>query len=294
VDNIPGVPGIGQKTAAQLLADHGSLDGVLAHLDQLKGKVKATLTEHQDLAKLSRSLATIDRQVPLSATLEDLRLPEADVPGLDTLYRELEFWSLLSGPAPDAPADTSPVQLLETPEAVRAYVASLGDAATVLEYTSDATLPTRGRPLGLAVVPIAASATPEAAAPEPAWISLDDAALAGALAPWLADAAKPKVAHGSKPLSLQLARAGLTLAGVVGDTQLASYLIEPTKLIPHELEQVTREYLQQAPPSAKALLGRGQEIKRWAELPRVDVARYTLGRARLVAELWPKLEAKLE
>jgi DNA polymerase-1 len=99
VDNVPGVPGIGQKTAAQLLADHGSLDGVLAHLDQLKGKVKATLTEHQDLAKLSRSLATIDRQVPLAATLEDLRLPEADVAGLDTLYRELEFWSLLSGPA---------------------------------------------------------------------------------------------------------------------------------------------------------------------------------------------------
>lgn len=298
VDNIPGVPGIGQKTAAQLLADHGSLDGVLAHLDQLKGKVKATLTEHQDLAKLSRSLATIDRQVPLAATLEDLRLPEADVPGLDTLYRELEFWSLLSGPAPDAPADTSPVQLLETPEAVAAYLVALGAAPTVLEHTSDATLPTRGRPLGLALAPLAASRGPEGdvtpAAPEPAWISLDDPALAGALAPWLADAAKPKVAHGSKPLSLQLARAGLTLAGVVGDTQLASYLIEPTKLVPHELEQVTREYLQLAPPSAKALLGRGQDIKRWAELPRVDVARYTVGRARLVAELWPKLAAKLD
>jgi hypothetical protein len=128
---------------------------------------------------------------------------------------------------------------------VRAYVASLGDAVTVIEYTSDATLPTRGRPLGLAVAPIAASAAPEAALPEPAWISLDDAALAGALAPWLADAAKPKVAHGSKPLSLQLARAGLHArrrgAATPSSPRTSS---SPTKHLPHELEQVARAYLQ--------------------------------------------------
>src|SRR4051794_31003762 len=74
VDNIPGVPGIGQKGAAALLEKYGSLDGVLAHLADLKGKQKASLEEHREAVKLYRELATVDVNVELEVTLDALRL----------------------------------------------------------------------------------------------------------------------------------------------------------------------------------------------------------------------------
>ncbi len=285
-DNIPGVPGVGQKTAGTLLAEYGSLDGILANLDKLKGKTKALMTEHAELAKLSRALATIDRNVPLDTTWDDLRLPAVEPAELDGLYRELEFYSLLSGEVPEGDADTAPTVMARTDEEVASAIAALGTGPVVVEVLRDEALPTRGQPLGVALVPVSG---PEAAV----WIPLTERAPL-ALAAWLADPTRPKIAHGAKPLSIQLARAGLALAGVVGDSQLASFLIEPAKLIPHELEQVTREYLQKMPPPAKAVLGVGQSEKRWSQVAEEQRARHALSRAKLVAEVWPPLLAKLE
>lgn len=289
-DNIPGVPGVGQKTAGTLLAEYGSLDGILANLDKLKGKTKALMTEHAELAKLSRSLATIDRHVPLDTTFEDLRLPALDPAELDGLYRELEFYSLLSGEFAAGDADTAPSVMARTEDEVARALAALGTGPVVVEVLRDEALPTRGQPLGVALVPVGAA---EAAV----WIPIPgprDAATTDALAAWLADPARPKIAHGVKPLWIQLARAGLALHGVVGDSQLASFLIEPAKLIPHELEQVTREYLQKMPPPAKAVLGVGQSEKKWSQVDEEARAHHALSRAKLVAEVWPLLVAKLE
>jgi DNA polymerase-1 len=97
VDNIPGVPGIGDKGAAGLLEKYGSLDGVLANLGELKGKQKAALEQHREAVKLYRELATVDVNAELDVTLDALRLTPPDPQELDALYRELEFYSLLSG-----------------------------------------------------------------------------------------------------------------------------------------------------------------------------------------------------
>jgi DNA polymerase-1 len=95
VDNIPGVPGIGQKGAAALLAEHGDLDTILAHVEALEGRAKRALEAHGDSARLSRELATIDQRVPLTITDDALRVPPVDTARVNALYRELEFWSLL-------------------------------------------------------------------------------------------------------------------------------------------------------------------------------------------------------
>src|SRR5690606_34070078 len=96
IDNISGIPGIGQKTATKLLDDYGDLDGVLAHIDEQKGKLKQRLEEHQEQARLSRELATIETKVPLELGLDDLKLVPVEPGALNELYKRLEFYSLLS------------------------------------------------------------------------------------------------------------------------------------------------------------------------------------------------------
>jgi len=116
-DNIPGVPGVGEKTAAKLLAEFDTLEGVLASASQVKGKLGESLRTHADLARLSRQLATIDIRVPLEVSLDDLVLRPRDDDAVQALCVEFEFNALgrrLYGeafkagrgfkPAPPAPA----------------------------------------------------------------------------------------------------------------------------------------------------------------------------------------------
>ena len=146
-DNIPGVPGIGQKGAARLLADHGSLDAVLAHAGELKGRQRTTLLENRDQAILSRRLATIDRQVPLETGLDDLRLEPPRTAELNSLYKQLEFYSLLSE---EARGDAGPPRGSDygsclSPADLDAFLASLPAAEPVAVYPLiDAFLPVRG------------------------------------------------------------------------------------------------------------------------------------------------------
>jgi len=93
-DNIPGVPGVGEKTAAKLLAEYDTLEGVLTAAPRIKGKLGETLRTHADLARLSRSLATINTQVPLEVPLDTLTLRDHDADAVRALCIEFEFNSI--------------------------------------------------------------------------------------------------------------------------------------------------------------------------------------------------------
>ena len=94
-DNIPGVPGIGEKTASRLISEYGDLEGLLAHLDALKPKEQKLLREAADQARQSKHLATIVLDVPVQLDLESCRLTHVDVEKVLTLFRQLEFRSLV-------------------------------------------------------------------------------------------------------------------------------------------------------------------------------------------------------
>lgn len=94
-DNIPGVPGIGEKTAAKLIQEFGTLDNILKNTHQLKGKLRENLEKHSDQAIISKHLATIVTDVPLDFGFEDIAYREPDYDTLMTLFRELEFYSLI-------------------------------------------------------------------------------------------------------------------------------------------------------------------------------------------------------
>src|SRR3989442_14750048 len=142
-DNIPGVPGIGEKTASKLIADYGSLEGVLAHLDKLTPRLRASLEEHRGQVFANRELARIVTEVPVTLDLERARRRSYDRERVVELFRELEFRSLvarlppLEGPRVSA-APMQPQLGLEVPPQVPTELAAGtlvadGDVAQVAE-----------------------------------------------------------------------------------------------------------------------------------------------------------------
>ena len=111
-DNIPGCPGVGEKTAAKLVAEFGSIENLLANTDQLKGALQRKITENVDKIKFSKFLVTIRRDVPVEVDLEDFKRQEPDMQALVALYGELEFRSKLAAMNVAAPnAAPQPTQL---------------------------------------------------------------------------------------------------------------------------------------------------------------------------------------
>jgi DNA polymerase-1 len=144
IDDIPGVPGIGEVTAIKLLSQFGSLERLYESLTLVSSaKLRETLTAHRKQALLSRELATISRRVPLPFQLERFRWEEPDWEALRRLWTELEFSSLLRQlPRPAARVIAEPVAILSSPEAVDDYLRPLAaDAPLALEWVREGRAP---------------------------------------------------------------------------------------------------------------------------------------------------------
>jgi DNA polymerase-1 len=294
VDNIPGVAGIGQKGAAGLLETYGTVDGILASLDQLKGKQKAAIEAERENVLTYRELATVDQSAPIDVALEALALTPPDPAELDTLYRELEFYSLLTGgggtSAKAEDTRTVDVRVASTNEEAATVLAAIPDAVEigVVPLFDPSRHPVHAKLAGVAI----------AWAPgEVAFIDTRRAGAGGAdesaFRHLLTDATRPKAVHGVKPFH-ELARLQGLLAGPVLDTQLASYVVEPTKCIPHHLDQVSKEYLQRSVPPIKAITGAGQAERSLDDLDVMELARHAGEHADVVRALAPVLRTRLE
>jgi DNA polymerase-1 len=294
VDNIPGVPGIGQKGAAQLLERFGSLEGVLAATAELKGKQKTAIEDHAEEARLYRELATIDPDVPLEISLDALRIPPPETAELDALYRDLEFYSLLSGGDEARATDTSTteVRCLTDLDEARAAIEALPrdrDVAVVPLFDPISSA-VHGRIIGVALCgePGAPFYLPFAGA----GTSLGDDGFE-LVRTLLEDPARPKAVHDVKQLSTLLRRRGSDIRGDVLDTMLASFLIEPNKCIPHRLDQIAKEYIQRGVPPLKALVGAGQKERPLAEVGCSEASLHAGQHADVVLALAPVLRARL-
>ena len=296
VDNIPGVPGIGQKGAAGLLEKYGSLDGVLAHTGELKGKQKASLEENRENVKLYRELATVDVHADIDVTLDALRLTPPDPQELDALYRELEFYSLLTGGGGDARVGDAPdivVEIPATAEAARAALATLvaGQPVAICPLFEPAARIHHASLVGLAIA--AEGRSPIYLAFRGGGTTLGDAGveLAREL---LADASRPKIVHNVKELAILCSRHGLSLGGPILDTMIASFLVDPAKCIPHALDQVAKEYVQRAIPSPKSLLGSGQALRSPGAVEVQAAGAHAAQLADVVLALGPVLKQRMD
>lgn len=289
VDNIPGVPGIGDKGAAALLDKYGSVEGVLEHVTELKGKQRASIEAERENVLLYKKLATVSCEAAIDVTIDSLLITPPDPGELDALYRELEFYSLLTGGgAAEKSEDASSVkcEVLANEDALDAWLSAVPASAPIAVHVMRGPETVHGRVPGLAL------------AWEPgraAFVDLRDARPSGPralVARVLADPARPKVVHDSKRLIECFAASALE--GPIFDTMLASYLVEPTKVIPHRLEQVSKEYLQRWLPPLKAITGAGKEEKALEDVPIEALAAHAGEHADVVRALGPVLGEKLD
>jgi len=252
-DNVPGVPSVGPKTAASLLAAHGDLDGIYAHLDDVKKKaVKAKLTEHRDDAYLSRDLVTLRDDLPIVLDLDAVAYDGGDQDRLRALFRELEMTRLLE--QLEASAPSAPVE-----EAAAVVATAVSTDEELRRLAED--LRTSGRfslqvlvddPLRDEIVGVVFARRPDEAFLVPLGgpmlknpVSPDR--LLAALGPVLAAEDIAKATDDVKRDLVAFRRLGLALRGPVFDTMLASYLVDPERH-GHALDDLARGELRRELP----------------------------------------------
>ncbi|TFF16565.1 DNA polymerase I [Cellulosimicrobium funkei] len=225
-DNLPGIPGVGPKTAAKWITAYGDLDGLLDHADEIKGKAGENLRAHLDQVRLNRQLNALLRDLELPVGPDDLATRPWDREAAHRVLDALEFRALrdrLFAIAPEGEVEAEAgfdVALADVlPGGLGAWLAEHGTRPLGVEVAGKA-VPGGGDAWGLAVSDDAGAA-----------VALELADVAGAddeaLAAWLADPERPKVLHGAKSAWHELAARGYDLAGVTFDTELAAYLCHP-------------------------------------------------------------------
>ncbi|NWG30368.1 MAG: DNA polymerase I, partial [Rhodocyclaceae bacterium] len=257
VDNVPGVAKVGPKTAAKWLQQYGSLDGVIAHADEIGGVVGENLRKHLDFLPLGKKLVTVRRDLELPPL--DLTPTPPDIEKLKTLYAELDFKSWLReldgakvgadgtapSPAPPDPThpDRSAYACILTEAQLDAWLANLKTAELVAFDTETTALePMQAKLVGLsfAIAPGQAAYLPLGHAYPGAPAQLPLAATLEKLRPWLESDRHKKLGQHLKYDRHVLANHGLRLAGVQDDTLLESYVLESNAT--HELGALAKRH----------------------------------------------------
>ncbi len=248
IDNIPGVKGIGQKTATALVAQLGPVEQIVERLDEversgLRGakKIRETLAAERDVALLSKTLATIRRDLDLPLDLEGLRWPGPDTEVLRPLLMELEFMALLRELAPSGPAVTASVERHEAtgPDAVASAVRALAkESAAAVYWVADSPRATAAR---LTAVVLGGATGPATVITSP-----EDPRTLGALASLCRDFAVTKIGDDLKTLRVLLARRREAMAGPTMDLAVASYCLNPSARL-HDTATLAHELLGDPP-----------------------------------------------
>jgi DNA polymerase-1 len=315
-DNIPGVRGIGPKTAVQLITQFGALESILSHADDVTQKrAREALKEHADDARLSKELVTIRTDVPVDFALDALRVGEPDHELLRDLFLELEFHSLVRdfAPAESSPsrpaAATTEHELVTDPERVAAIVTAARSAGRVgIDVRADGQGAGRLVGLSLAVDPRQGAYLPLAhvAAGRPGELALDDVREkevgnlpeldAKAISPvrdLLANDTIEIVGHDLKQAILTLSTAGVPVRGPMRDVMIASYCLDPGRR-QHDLESIALEELGTTLMSYEELCGKGKSRVPFSHIPPERAARFSAQRAAAMLGVDERLARQLD
>jgi DNA polymerase I len=243
-DNIPGVPGVGDKTAAKLLVEFGDLDGVFANLDKVKGKkLPDALAEHQQAVLDGLAVARLRRDLEVPRPVEALRMGNPETEAIRRLFATLEFralWERLSTQVLAAQAEQEADTFMADPQRLGAGGVAAWLAARDRSQPLAVVPFTEGRPPDLRLVEIGLAAP--GARPAAALVGdLADEDL-DMLAAAVADPDRWLVVHGLKRLLHAADSRGWRIAGVQTDTELAAYLVQPQQRS-YDLEDLALQYL---------------------------------------------------
>ena len=298
-DNIPGVRGVGPKTAAKWLQAYGSLDAVKENAAEIRGKVGEKLRASFADVDLSLELATIRKDVPLDVTPTDLCLKPPDLDALEPMCRTFELNSLLRNLRQFAqvPQEQADYEMVLSLEQLENWIGRLRKAtAAGLSVEASGENPMQHRIAGLAVsvgedeaayVPLASGGLGAQTGGR-----VEAGELLDGLKEWLEDPEAPKIGHNLKFISHVLANKGIRLAGGAGDTMLESYVLNSTA-ISHDLDKAAGRYLRLDCIAEEEVLGKGRTRISLAQAPLERIAPYAAQKADYALRLHRRLSDEL-
>ena len=301
-DNLPGIPGVGEKTAARLINTYGGLDGVFEHLEEQTPKLRASLAEHEQQARQNAEVMKLVCDAPVDVTIDELDRRPADVDEVRRLFDFLEFHTLGErlteavgedlgiGPPPADVLEAHVTEVVEPADAV-ALLDGLrsGDQGAPLAVAA-AWEGSEGRTAieGLALVT-------DSTAGEVTWIPADVLADDGvraalnALVARPAEGGRPVAAHQAKALMRSLLVAGVDVRCLALDTAIAAYLLDPAESR-YLLDEVLRRYAGAELPTDGGAAEGQLDLDGSAVSPALRTARYALAVDRLVEPLSQALD----
>lgn len=321
-DNIPGCPGVGEKTAVTLIKQFGGIDALLSGKDQLKGALKNKVTDNEQQILLSRDLATIRTDIPLPFSLDELKLHDIDREEVRKLFSELEFRSLLSrvlgegkkyarsvqiegdlfavNPTEDTEVQkktnlrglnsvTHAYKLVEDEEEMRALSQKFLSAKTLsldTETTGTDAMTAELVGLSFAVEEFEAYYIPVPPEREEAQKIVD------IFKPAYENPSSLKTGQNIKYDMLVLARYGVDIKGKMFDTMVAHYVLQPE--LPHNMDALAEQYLGYSTIKIEELIGpKGKKQKNMRDLPPGDVYEYACEDADVTLRLKNALHDEL-
>jgi DNA polymerase-1 len=304
IDNIKGVPGIGEKGARELIATYGTLENLLAHASEVKNKrQREGLLEHAEDARQSQVLARIHTDVPVEFDAEAVRYRGASREQCFTIFNELGFRAFVGEYAPTADSVAKSYRIVNTEEDLRALADRLRAAGRfAMRILPDAPSAMRAGIVGMAfsIAPRDADYVPTGhRGPGPSLIdspgpddvaSLPPKIALEILKPIFEDASIAKSGHDLKFDAIMLARHGVELRGLETDTMLTSYLIDATRA-EHLLEDLALEHVSYKALKEEDICGRGAKAVSLADVPVEAILDYATERADLVGQLVPVFRA---
>jgi DNA polymerase I len=297
IDNIKGVPGIGEKGARDLIAKYGDLETLLAHAAEVPNKrQREGLLNHAEDARQSRTLARIHVDCPVDFDPEAMRFRGASRERCFDLFTRLGFRTLVMDFAPTAQTVGKDYQAVDTIEAVGALAADLREAGRfALRALPDGPSAMRASIVGLSfsTSPRAARYVPLAGSGLGFEGSLDAREALAVLKPVLEDPAIRKIGHDLKFDAILLARHGVDLQGLETDTMIASYLVDANRSS-HPLEELALEHTGYKALTEEDVCGRGAKSLSFAQIPVQAALDYGGERSDLALQLAPALRAIMD
>ena len=293
-DNIPGVPGVGEKTAIDLVKQFGTLERVLENAQQIKkAKLKENLVRARDKAVLSKKLVTLDVRVPLDKSLEDLKVGASDPTKLTEIFRELEFRDLWDRFALSEQSESKdfPLCLSEQDLRTRAdRIRKKGAVSLRLETTLEDPLRAEALGLSLSWEEGRAAYVPWGHSYLGAPRQMEFSRVLEILKPVLEDESVAKAGQNIKADALGLRGHGVLLKGIHFDTMIASYVLNPG-LKQHDLGTLAQQHLGAKLLSYEQVVGKGP--KGFSESDVTRAMEYSCQRAETVLRLKRLMERDL-
>ncbi|UCC71786.1 MAG: DNA polymerase I [Gemmatimonadota bacterium] len=316
-DNIPGVRGVGPKTAVQLIAQFGALEDILAHADDVTQKrAREALKRHAADARLSKELVTIRTDVPIKLELDELEAGEPDRERLRDLFIELEFHSLVREYAPDErpaprPERKAGYELVgNTERLIEIAEEARREGRLALDVRTGGGKPASGSVVGLGIAARAGRAfylpLAHVTMSRQGELELGDVREASAanlppitsaamqpITELLADDEFELVGHDLKRSKLALGAVGIELAGPMRDVMIASYCLDPGRR-QHDLETMVLEELERKIPTYTELCGKGKSEIPFSELDPERAASFSAERADVTLQVERRLFRQLD